>query len=85
MDINNIIPNSTGDLGAIVFWVIIIILGIIAINLYWYYREMSKKVGSVKENLNKIDKTKKSKEDKLKEHTKLRNKVDQIIEEKNKL
>ncbi len=44
MDIENIIPHSASDLGAIVFWVIIIILVIAAIVIYLKYRKMSKKV-----------------------------------------
>jgi ATP/ADP translocase len=90
MEINDIIPNSPSDLGAIVLWIIIIIIVITAIVLYLRYRKMSKKVVKMQENvnthLNTIDQMKKSKEERLKELTEIKNKVDKVIEEeKNKL
>ncbi|MCX6661140.1 MAG: hypothetical protein NTY91_01150 [Euryarchaeota archaeon] len=90
MEINDIIPKSPSDLGAIVLWIIIIIIVITAIVLYLRYRKMSKKVVKMQENvnthLNTIDQMKKSKEERLKELTEIKNKVDKVIEEeKNKL
>jgi len=90
MEINDIIPNSPSDLGAIVLWIIILIIVITAIVLYLRYRKMSKKVVKMQENvnthLNTIDQMKKSKEERLKELTEIKNKVDKVIEEeKNKL
>jgi ATP/ADP translocase len=90
MEINDIIPKSPSDLGAIVLWIIILIIVITAIVLYLRYRKMSKKVVKMQENvnthLNTIDQMKKSKEERLKELTEIKNKVDKVIEEeKNKL
>jgi len=87
MDINDIIPDSPSDLGAIFFWVIIILL-LIAIVTYLRYRKMSKKVVKMQENLNThidtIDQMKKSKEERLKELTEIKNKVDKIVDEETK-
>ena len=90
MDINNIIPDSLNDLGAIWFWVIEIIFVIVAINLYLYYREMSKKTVKKQKNLptrtRTMDQTKKTEEKRSQELSEIRNKVDKIIENgKNKL
>jgi ATP/ADP translocase len=88
MDIENIIPHSASDLGAIVFWVIIIILVIAAIVIYLTYRKMSKKVVKMQENLdthlNTIDQMKKSKEERVKEITELKDKTEKILEEEKK-
>ena len=88
MDIENIIPHSASDLGAIVFWVIIIILVIAAIVIYLKYRKMSKKVVKMQENLdthrNTIDQMKKSKEERVKEITELKDKTEKILEEEKK-
>jgi len=81
MDIKNLIPDSLSDYGAILFWIIIIILVVGAIVLYLYYRKMSKKV--VK-HLNTIDQMKKSKEERVKELTELRDKAEKILEEEKK-
>jgi hypothetical protein len=67
-----------------------IILEIVAIKLYFYYRELSKKGVKMQENLdphlNTIEQMKKSKEERMQEIAEIRNKVDKIIEEgKNKL
>jgi len=90
MDINSIIPDSLNDFAAIWFWVIEIILVIVAINLYLYYREIFKQSAKMRENHNTnhntINQMKKSEEERLKEIVEIRNKVDKIIEEgKNKL
>jgi ATP/ADP translocase len=88
MDINNIIPDSPSDLGAIVFWVIVIILVIAAIVIYLRYRKMSKKVVNMQENLNThlntIDQMKKSKEERSQDLHELKNKVDKMVEEETK-
>lgn len=89
MDFTNIIPDSPSDFGAIVFWIIIIILVISAIVIYLYYRKMSKKVVKMQENINNhldtITQMKTSKEERLKELTELKNKIDKMIEdEKNR-
>lgn len=90
MDINYIIPDSLNDLGAIWFWVIEIIFVIVAINLYLYYREMSKKTVKKQKNLHRrthtMDQAKKTEERRLEELAEIRNRVDKIIENrKNKL
>ena len=88
MDIDNIIPHSMNDFGAILFWVIIIILVIAAIVIYLKYRKMSKKVVKMQENLdthrNTIDQMKKSKEERVKEITELKDKAEKILEEEKK-
>jgi F0F1-type ATP synthase membrane subunit b/b' len=88
MDINNIIPDSPSDLGAIVFWVIVIILVIAAIVIYLRYRKMSKKVVKMQENidthLNTIDQMKKSKEERSQDLHELKNKVDKMIDDETK-
>lgn len=90
MDITNIIPDSPSDFGAILFWIIIIVLVISAIVIYLYYRKMTKKVVKMQDNINThldtIAQMKTSKEVRLKELTELKNKIDKMIEdEKNKL
>ena len=88
MDIDNIIPHSLNDLEAVVFWVIIIILVIAAIVTYLYYRKMSKKVVKMQENidthLNTINQMKKSKEDRVKDITELKDKTEKMLEEEKK-
>jgi ATP/ADP translocase len=88
MDINNIIPNSPSDLGAIVFWIIFILLVIAAIVIYLRYRKMSKKVVKMQENvntqLNTIDQMKKSKEERSQDLHELKNKVDTMVDEETK-
>ncbi|MBE3137001.1 MAG: hypothetical protein NTZ75_07440 [Euryarchaeota archaeon] len=88
MDINNIIPDSPSDLGAIVFWVIVIILVIAAIVIYLRYRKMSKKVVKMQENLNThlntIDQMKKSKEERSQDLHELKNKVDKMVDDETK-
>lgn len=88
MDIDNIIPHSMNDFGAILFWVIIIILVIAAIVIYLYYRKASKKVVKLQEQLdtqhNTIDQMKKSKEERVKGITELKDKAEKILEEEKK-
>ncbi|MCJ7697464.1 MAG: hypothetical protein MUO73_03940 [Thermoplasmata archaeon] len=88
MDIDNIIPDSPSDLGAIVFWVIVIILVIAAIVIYLRYRKMSKKVVKMQENLNThlntIDQMKKSKEERSQDLHELKNKVDKMVDDETK-
>ena len=88
MDINNIIPDSASDLGAIVFWVIVIIIVIAAIVIYLRYRKMSKKVVKMQENLNThlntIDQMKKSKEERSQDLHELKNKVDKMVDDETK-
>jgi len=88
MDINNIIPDSASDLGAIVFWVIVIIIVIAAIVIYLRYRKMSKKVVKMQENLDThidtIDQMKKSKEERSQDLHELKNKVDKMVDDETK-
>jgi ATP/ADP translocase len=88
IDINNIIPDSPSDLGAIVFWVIVIIIVISAIVIYLRYRKMSKKVVKMQENLNThidtIDQMKKSKEERSQDLNELKNKVDKMVDDETK-
>ena len=85
MDITEIIPDSLNDLGAIVFWIIILVLIIAVVVLYLYARRMSKKVVEMQENLDThLNVAKKSKEKRMQELSDVKNKVDRIIEEENK-
>jgi len=81
--IDSIIPDSPGDFGALLFWVLIVLLVIIVIidiHTYLYYRKTSEKIGKPQQNLHTIEQMKKSKEDRLQEIVEIRNKVDKIIE-----
>ncbi|VVB62199.1 Uncharacterised protein [uncultured archaeon] len=83
MIINYIIPDSPSDFGAILLWVLIIglvIIAIIDIRLYLDYRKTSKKIEKPQQKLNKIEQMKKSKEERMQEFVEIRNKVDKIIE-----
>lgn len=85
MDITDIIPDSLNDIGAIVFWVIILILIIAVAILYWYAQRMSKKMVQMQENLDvHLDTMKKSKEKRMQELSEVKNKVDRILEEEKK-
>ncbi|HIG99952.1 MAG TPA: hypothetical protein HA258_05165 [Thermoplasmata archaeon] len=85
MDITDIIPDSLNDIGAIVFWVIILILIIAVAILYWYAQRMSKKMVQMQENLDAhLDTVKKSKEKRMQELSEVKNKVDRILEEEKK-
>lgn len=87
MDITDIIPDSANDIGAIVFWIIILILIIAIVVLYLHAKKMSKKVVKMQENLDAhLNIAKQSKEKRMQELSDVKNKVDKIIEEeKNKL
>jgi peptidoglycan hydrolase CwlO-like protein len=81
--VDTIIPDSPSDFGAILFWVLIILLAIIVIidiHTYLHYRKTSKKIEKPQQKPNTIEQTKKSTEDRLQEIDEIRNKVDKIIE-----
>ena len=78
-----IIPDSTSDFGAILLWVLLIVLVImviIDIRTYLFYRKTSKTIEKPQQNLNTTEKMKKTKEERIKELDDIRNKVDKIIE-----
>jgi hypothetical protein len=84
--VDSIIPNSPSDFGAILFWVLIIILAIIVIidiHTCLYYRKTSKKTEKQQQKLNPIEQMKKSDEDRVQEIIEIRNKVDRILEKNN--
>ncbi len=81
--VDSIIPDSSGDFGVILFWVLMIplvILIIIDIRIYLNYRKTSKKTGKLQQNLNTIEQIKKSEDETIQEYVDIRNKVDNIIE-----
>lgn len=84
--VDSIIPDSPSDFGAILFWVLIIVLAIIVIIdihtylYYLYYRKTSKKIEKPQQKLNTIEPMKKSHEDRLLNIVEVRNKVDKLIE-----
>jgi len=82
MDITDIIPKSANDIGAILFWVIILILVIAIVVLYLYTKRMKKKIGKIQQDVNvQLDTVKKSKEKRMQELADVKNKVDRIIED----
>ena len=85
MDITDIIPESINDIGAIMFWVIILILVIAIVVLYFYAKRMSKKVVRMQQDLNAhLNNAKQSKEKRMQELSDVKNKVNKIIEEEDK-
>ncbi len=87
--IDYIIPDSPGDFGAILLWILIILLIIIAIidiRLYFDNQKTSKKLEWIpmteepQQKPNTIDRMKKSKNERIPEIVDIRNKVDKIIE-----
>jgi len=83
MIIDYIIPDSPSDFGAILFWILIILLVIIAIidiRLYRENRKISKKIEKTQQKLNTKQQMKKPREERMQEFIEVRNKVDKIIE-----
>ena len=87
--IDYIIPDSPSDFGAILLWILIIILVIIAIidiRLYLDNQKTSKKLEWIpmteepQQVINTVKPMKTSKEERLQEIVEIRNKVDKIIE-----
>ena len=87
--IDYIIPDSPSDFGAILLWILIIILVIIAIidiRLYLDNQKTSKKLEWIpmreepQQKSNTAEEIKKSKEVRMQEIFDIRNKVDKIIE-----
>ena len=81
--VDSIIPDSPSDFGAILFWVLIILLTtivIIDIHTYWCYRKTSKKIEKPQQERNTIDQMQKSTDVRRQEIVEIRNKVDKIIE-----
>ena len=87
--IDYIIPDSPSDFGAILLWILIILLVIIAIidiRLYLDNQKASKKLEWIpmteepQQVVNTVKQMKTSKEERLQEIVEVRNKVDKIIE-----
>ena len=82
MDITDIIPESINDIGAIMFWVIILILVIAIVVLYFYAKRMSMKVVRMQQDLNAhLNNAKQSKEKRMQELSDVKNKVNKILED----
>jgi uncharacterized membrane protein YciS (DUF1049 family) len=81
--VDYIIPDSPYDFGAILFWVLIIVLLImvfIDLRLYLDHRKTSKKIEKKQQKLNTIEQMKISEEERTQEHDNIRDMVDKIIE-----
>jgi predicted Holliday junction resolvase-like endonuclease len=85
MDITDIIPESINDTGAILFWVIILILIIAVVALYLYVKRMKKKIVTIRQEMTtQLDGVKKTKEKRMQELSEVKSKVDRILEEEKK-
>ena len=85
MDIADIIPQSTSDIWAIAFWVIILILIITVIVLYYYVKRMKRKIVKIQRDANaQLETIKKSKEKRMQDLSDVKSKVDRILEEEKK-
>ena len=85
MGITDIIPESLNDYGAIIFWVILLILIIAIVAFYLYAKHMKKKINTIQKDLNaQQDIVKKSKEKRIQNLSDVKNKVAKLIEDENK-
>ena len=85
MEITDLIPQSTNDIGAILFWVILFILIITVVVLYYYAKRMKKKVSKIQQEANtQLETMKKSKEKTIQDLSEVKSKVDKILEKENK-
>jgi hypothetical protein len=78
-----IIPDSLSDFGAILFWVLsIILLIIIIIDIYTFlsYRKASKTIEQPTQNLNPLEPMEKPEGDQSRDIVEIRNQVDRLIE-----
>ena len=80
MVLDTIIPDSPGDFGAILLWILIILNVILWILVYWYYRKTSTEEEKPQQTLNTVDQVKKPTEERMQDIVEVRNKVDKIIE-----
>lgn len=81
--IDYIVPDSPSDFGAILFWILMIILvtiGIVDLRLYLDYRKTSKYTEKPQQKFKTAEKMKKSQEEKIQNIIEIRNKVDKILE-----
>ncbi len=79
MVIDYLIPDSPNDFGAILLWVLMIVLVImmiIDIRLYLDNRKTFKNIEKPQQKLNTIEQMKKSKENRMQELNDIRKKVD---------
>ncbi len=85
MDITDIFPESLNDYGAIIFWIILLILIIAIVAFYLYAKRMKKKINTIQKDLNaQQDIVKKSKEKRIQDLSDVKNKVNKLIEDENK-
>ena len=85
MIMDYIIPDSPSDFGAILLWILSILLLIIVISdirLYWNNRKTFKKIEKPQETFNVKVQIKNSKEERIQKFVEVENKVDRIIAEK---
>jgi len=83
MVVDYIIPDSSSDFGAILFWVLmtlLVILVIVDVRMYLEYRKMSQKREQQQQNLTIREHMKTSEEEGSQAYVDIRNKVDKIIE-----
>ncbi len=83
MVMDYIVPDSPSDFGAILLWVLIIVLVIILIidtRLYLNYRKTPNKMEKPQQKFTTLEQMKKSKEGRMQELDDIRKKVDKILE-----
>jgi predicted Holliday junction resolvase-like endonuclease len=80
------IPTSSNDLGAIIFWIIILILIITIFVLYMNGKRLRKKISKMQQELDiHLNTAKQTKEKRMADLSEVKNKVDKILlEEKEK-
>jgi F0F1-type ATP synthase membrane subunit a len=85
MDIADLLPESPSDFGAILFWIIILILVLAVLFLYWNHRRMSQKVSRMQETLDAHrDQMNKSKEERLQKLQDVKKTVDKMVDDESK-
>jgi predicted Holliday junction resolvase-like endonuclease len=86
INITDIIPQSINDIGAILFWIIILVLIILIILLYLNGKRLKKKIVKMQQELDThVNTAKQTKEKRMADLSEVKNKVDKILlEEKDK-
>lgn len=86
IEITDIIPQSANDLGAILFWIIILVFIIIIALLSIQGKRLKKKIAKLQQDLDThLNSVKQTKEKRMADLSEVKNKVDKILtEEKEK-
>ncbi|MBN1861036.1 MAG: hypothetical protein JW840_06205 [Candidatus Thermoplasmatota archaeon] len=86
IEITDIIPQSANDLGAILFWIIILVFIIIIALLSIQGKRLKKKIAKLQQDLDAhLNSVKQTKEKRMADLSEVKNKVDKILtEEKEK-